>query len=50
VEHLHENGRGGLPKSDEEAARLYKLAAEQGTAMAQTTMLLLPFPQTFPRQ
>jgi TPR repeat protein len=29
------NGRGGLPKDDKEAARLYKLAADQGNAAAQ---------------
>ena len=32
---FYENGRGGLPKDDREAARLYKLAADQGNARAQ---------------
>jgi hypothetical protein len=27
---MYENGRGGLPKDDREAARLYELAADQG--------------------
>jgi TPR repeat protein len=29
---FYEAGRGGLPKNDREAARLYKLAADQGNA------------------
>jgi TPR repeat protein len=32
---FYETGRGGLPKDDREAARLYKLAADQGNAAAQ---------------
>jgi TPR repeat protein len=31
---FYEQGRGGLPKNDHEAVRLYKLAAEQGDAWA----------------
>ena len=33
---LYETGRGGLPKDDQEALRLYKLAADQGNAVAVT--------------
>ena len=32
---LYEGGRGGLAKNDHEAARLFKLAADQGNAVAQ---------------
>jgi putative tryptophan/tyrosine transport system substrate-binding protein len=32
------NGRGGLPQSDEEAARYYRLAADQGNAFAQSNL------------
>jgi Sel1 repeat len=32
---FYAEGRGGLPKDDREAARLYKLAAEQGLSFAQ---------------
>ena len=32
---FYDHGRGGLPKDDREAARLYKLAADQGNATAQ---------------
>jgi TPR repeat protein len=35
---FYENGRGGLPKDEQEGARLYKLAAEQGFAYAQTRL------------
>jgi TPR repeat protein len=35
-----ENGRAGLPKDDREAARVYKLAADQGNAIAQTNLAL----------
>jgi TPR repeat protein len=35
---MYENGRGGLPKDDREAARLYKLAADQGNTIAQTNL------------
>jgi TPR repeat protein len=31
----HHQGIGGLPKDDREAARLYKLAADQGNVAAQ---------------
>ncbi len=31
-------GRGGLPEDDREAARLYKLAADQGNASAQSSL------------
>jgi len=31
-------GRGGLPKDDHEAARLYKLAADQGNANGQANL------------
>jgi TPR repeat protein len=34
----YENGSGGLPKDDREAARLYKLAADQGNANAQVCL------------
>jgi TPR repeat protein len=33
--HFYQTGRGGLPRSEEEAVRLYKLAADQGLAIAQ---------------
>jgi hypothetical protein len=32
------NGRGGLPQSDQEAARLYQLAAKQGNVFAQINL------------
>jgi TPR repeat protein len=32
---FYETGRGGLPKDEREAARLYKLAADEGEPMAQ---------------
>jgi len=35
---MYEHGRGGLPKDDREAVRLYKLAADQGNAIGQTTL------------
>ena len=35
---FYEKGRGGLPKDDREAARLYKLAADQGNAAAQNNL------------
>jgi Spy/CpxP family protein refolding chaperone len=34
----HEQGRGGLQKDDREAARLFKLAADQGDADAQSAL------------
>ena len=34
-------GRGGLPKDDREAARLYKLAADQGNAPRKSSRVLL---------
>src|ERR1700722_14116171 len=33
-----EHGRGGLPKDEEEAARLYKLAADQGNVGGQANL------------
>ena len=38
---FYEHGRGGLPKDDREAARLYKLAADQGNARAQAALTRL---------
>jgi TPR repeat protein len=35
---FYQNGRGGLPKNDQEAARLYKLAADQGDAFGQLNL------------
>ena len=35
---FYEAGRGGLPQDDREAARLYKLAADQGNALAQNNL------------
>lgn len=35
---LYSEGRGGLPKDEREAARLYKLAADQGNATAQVNL------------
>jgi TPR repeat protein len=35
---FYANGRGGVPKNDEEAARLYKLAADQGVSIAQVDL------------
>ena len=35
---FHQNGRGGLTANDREAARLYKLAADQGNANAQNNL------------
>ena len=35
---FYETGRGGLPKDEREAARLYKLAADQGNAGAQANL------------
>jgi len=32
---LYRDGRGGLPKNDQEAARLFRLAGDQGNAYAQ---------------
>jgi TPR repeat protein len=38
---FYEQGRGGLPKDEREAARLYKLAADQGNASAQARLARL---------
>src|ERR1019366_4666446 len=38
---FYEEGRGGLPEDDREAARLYKLAADQGYALAQINLGVL---------
>jgi TPR repeat protein len=38
---LHEKGYGGLEKNDREAARLYRLAADQGNAYAQYNLGVL---------
>jgi TPR repeat protein len=35
---MYQDGRGGLAKDDQEAARLYKLAANQGYAQAQNNL------------
>jgi TPR repeat protein len=35
---FYENSRGGLPKDDREAARLYSLAAAQGNPFAQMAL------------
>jgi len=35
---MYEFGRGGLPKDEREAARLYKIAAEQGNAYAREAL------------
>jgi TPR repeat protein len=35
---FHQNGRGGLTANDREAARLYKLAADQGNANARNNL------------
>ena len=35
---FYETGRGGLPKDDPEAARLYKLAADQGDAARRSSL------------
>ena len=35
-------GLGGLPKDEREAARLFKLAADQGNAWAQNRLRSLP--------
>ena len=35
---MYEDGRGGLAKDDREAARLYKLAADQGYAEGQNKL------------
>ena len=37
---MYEQGRGGLPKNDQEAVRLYKLAADQGYAKAQRNLAI----------
>ena len=37
---LYETGRGGLPRDDAEAARLYRLAAEQGVPFAQNKLAM----------
>jgi TPR repeat protein len=34
LDFFYEQGRGGLAKDDREAARLYKLAADQGHLLA----------------
>jgi TPR repeat protein len=34
------DGRGGLPKDDREAVRLYELSGDQGNAMAQNIILV----------
>ena len=36
--HFYAQGRGGLPKDDREAARLYKLAADQGNENAKAAL------------
>ena len=38
---MYESGRGGLPKDDREAARLFKLAADQGYDRAQVNLGLM---------
>jgi TPR repeat protein len=38
---LYSRGRGGLPQDDREAARLYKLAADQGNNFAQAVLTRL---------
>ncbi|MGH6863155.1 MAG: hypothetical protein ACRECN_02595 [Methylocella sp.] len=38
---LYEQGRGGLSTNDREAARLYKLAADQGHAEAKAALTRL---------
>ena len=40
---FYATGRGGLAKDDREAARLYKLAADQGNAYAQSALKRLGF-------
>ena len=35
---MYQTGRGGLPKDDREAARLYKLAADRGNTIAQAAL------------
>jgi TPR repeat protein len=37
---FYANSRGGLPKDDHEAARLFKLAADQGNGSAQNNLAL----------
>jgi TPR repeat protein len=39
---FYKQGRGGLPKDDRQAARLYKLAADQRNAFAQVNLGFLP--------
>lgn len=35
---FYANGLGGLPKDDQEAARLYRIAADQGVGAAQVNL------------
>ena len=38
---FYEHGRGGLPKDEREAARLYRLSAEQGNELAKQNLARL---------
>jgi TPR repeat protein len=41
---FYEQGRGGLPKDEREAVRLYRLAAEHGEPRAQAALKRLAAP------